>query len=116
MKKLAVLVCGLVAACNYDTGECYLREEEGAGAGGHIVPTGAGGFGDVPPEPQDTADPAAGCAPDRSCTDMYVDCREKGSSCNRQIDVGKTLCEFCRDDCASKRPYKYTECYSCGFE
>ncbi len=54
-----VVSLGLVLpACNYDAGECYLREEGGQGAGGTIItPGGVGGFGDVPPEPQDAADP-----------------------------------------------------------
>lgn len=57
-----------------------------------------------------------GCVLGKTCTDMFVECKEKGGSCNRQIDVGKTLCAFCLDDCRSKRPYKYSECYQCGFE
>ena len=117
MKKTAVLVCGFVAACNYDTGECYLRDEGGQGAGGGIItPAGVGGFGEVPPEPQDAAEPTAGCAPDRTCTDMFDACQDKGHPCTREIDWGMTLCAICRDDCQGKRSYKYAECYKCGFE
>lgn len=58
----------------------------------------------------------AGCTPERSCTDMYVDCQEKGPSCIRQVTPKKTLCAYCRDDCQAKEPYKYSECYQCGFE
>jgi hypothetical protein len=50
----------LLTACNYDEGQCWLRSEDdgqGGVAGGPIVPTGAGGFGDVPPKPQDATDP-----------------------------------------------------------
>lgn len=52
----------------------------------------------------------------KTCTDMYVACQDKGMPCRRQIDKKKTLCEFCRDDCQNERPYKYSECYKCGFE
>jgi hypothetical protein len=52
----------------------------------------------------------------RTCTDMYVACMDKGMPCTRDIDTGYSLCTFCRDDCQAKRPYKYSECYQCGFE
>lgn len=56
----------LVVACNEDAGECSLRQAPGEGAGGGIiVSTGAGGFGDTPPEPgaepQDAADEPIEC-------------------------------------------------------
>lgn len=87
--KLAFVVCGLVAACNYDTGECYPRNQAGAGVGGGIItPAGAGGFGDVPPEPQDATDPADPCGPQTAeCTLTWkagsAVCKEQGatSSC-----------------------------------
>lgn len=115
MRRVSVLICGFVAACNYDTGECYLRDEGGQGSGGVIVPTGAGGFGDVPPEPQDAADPEAGCAPDRTCTDMYVACQDKGPPCDK-VFGHKSLCAYCQDNCLRKEPYRYAECHECGFE
>lgn len=86
MKKLAVLVCGLVAACNWDTGECYPRDQAGAGVGGNIItPAGAGGFGDVPPEPQDATDPADPCGPQTAeCTLTWKAgsdvCKEQGTT------------------------------------
>lgn len=51
------------AACSRDVGECWLPGEDGQGAvgGGPIIPAGAGGFGDVPPEPQTADDPPADC-------------------------------------------------------
>lgn len=52
----------------------------------------------------------------KSCTDMYEACQDKGKPCTREIDPGKTLCAFCLDDCQANRPYKYSECRSCGFE
>jgi len=54
----AIAIAGLTA-CNYDEGPCRRRGQGGgnAGVGGSIiVPNGAGGFGDVPPQPQDAAE------------------------------------------------------------
>ena len=53
----------LWAACSRDVGECWLPSEDGQGAvgGGPIVPAGAGGFGDVPPDPQDADGPPPAC-------------------------------------------------------
>lgn len=61
-KRFAVLLLGL-PACNYDAGECYVLREEGEGVvGGVIISSGAGGFGDVPPEPQNAADQFDPCS------------------------------------------------------
>lgn len=85
-------------ACNYDEGQCWLRsEDDGQGAGvggGPIGPVGAGGFGDVPPEPQDATDPPPDCDPDDatelgavSCgrpawgPDCMMLCAQSGVSC-----------------------------------
>jgi hypothetical protein len=53
----------LWAACSRDVGECWLPSEDGQGAvgGGPIIPAGAGGFGDVPPEPQNADAPPPAC-------------------------------------------------------
>lgn len=63
MKKVLTVVSLGLAACNYDAGECWVRGEglEGAG-GGIIAPPGAGGFGDVPPQPQSATDAANPCS------------------------------------------------------
>lgn len=63
MKKTVVfLVLGL-PACNFDAGECYVPGQEGEGAGGGvIISSGAGGFGDVPPEPQNAPDDFDPCS------------------------------------------------------
>ena len=52
----------------------------------------------------------------KTCTDMYVACTDKGMPCARDIDTGYSVCTYCRDDCDANRPYKYKECYKCGFE
>lgn len=138
MKRRRVLL-GLVgllmvcfAACNYTVGDCY-PVGQGAGAGdvgagnGAVVSVGASGDQPVGTaqgalseaqcnEPPSNACPQGGCTPTRTCLDMFEACRERRKPCTREIDYGKTLCEFCRDDCYSKRPYKYSECYKCGFD
>ena len=52
----------------------------------------------------------------KTCTDMYVACTDKGMPCTRFINPKYSLCAICRDDCDADRPYKYSECYKCGFE
>lgn len=51
----AAVLLGLVA-CNYTDGECFPRDQlyetAGVGGSGPILPTGSGGFGDVPKGPQ----------------------------------------------------------------
>jgi hypothetical protein len=115
MKKFALLVFGFVAACNYDTGECYLRDEGGAGVGGNIItPTGAGGFGDVPPEPQDATDPpppeciVADSPCNEKCLADYVtaaeDCTKfKDETQKRSCDDSAyAVYKSCRDSCTQK--------------
>ncbi len=53
----------------------------------------------------------AACA---SCNDMYTTCQGKGSPCTKNIG-GKTLCAYCLDNCLKREPYKFSQCYSCGF-
>ncbi len=85
MNRFAVLACGFVAACNYDTGECYLRDGRGAGAGGGIVTPGSGGFGDVPPEPQGAEDPT----PPECKIATQSPCYEK---CQADYEAAATAC------------------------
>jgi hypothetical protein len=50
-----VMVLSIVMACTQADGECWSPTEDngqGGAAGGPLLPTGAGGFGDVPPRPQ----------------------------------------------------------------
>jgi len=51
-----------------------------------------------------------------TCTDMYVACTDKGMPCTRHIDHGNSLCSMCREDCQANVPYRFNECYKCGFE
>lgn len=76
-KRFAILLLAL-PGCIYDAGECWVRGEgDGeAGVGGSvIVGAGAGGFGDVPPEPQSTRD-----APDPCVQTVHCEITWKGGS------------------------------------
>ena len=73
-------------------------------------------------EPAATAVPAVTAVPTalpaptgKSCTDMYVDCRDKGPPCNRKMG-GKTMCAYCQDNCIAEEPYKFKQCSECGFQ
>lgn len=183
---MAVVVVPLAlgwSACTTSDGECWLKNEDGAGpgvGGGPIVP-GQGGYGDVAPEPQGAPNPAdpcsaesfecavnwpktcdaqgTNCVPtttvyrcacasfadakiscenalgvgkpsgplscgpckavttaDKTCTDMFEACQDKGMPCTRETSWGSTLCADCRVDCQAKKPYHTSECYQCGFE
>ncbi|MFT3764123.1 MAG: hypothetical protein QM820_01180 [Minicystis sp.] len=39
----------------------------------------------------------------------------KGEPCTRNLG-GKTLCAYCQDNCLNKEPYKFSDCYKCGFD
>jgi hypothetical protein len=114
MKKLfwttgiALLV---LAACNYDEGQCWIDGEgagsDGAGAG-PIVP-GTGGYGDVPPDPQDATDPRladcnAGDDPDKAENPK----KQEDDSCNPiGADVPTadgTTYAHCTGTCAGECP------------
>lgn len=59
MKVVSILICVSAAACNYDMGECYLRDDHDESVGsGAITTGGAGGFGDAPPEPRGEDEPS----------------------------------------------------------
>jgi hypothetical protein len=62
---------------------------------------------------------SGGCTPRKAtCAEMFDACQDKGLPCTRVIEGKKTLCAFCLMDCTAtpKRPYKYDECYKCGFD
>ncbi|WP_437300575.1 hypothetical protein [Sorangium sp. So ce426] len=92
MKASVILICGFVAACNYDMGECYLRDDRGEGVGaGVITPGGAGGFGDAPPDPQDELERS-------ECSEAVeaaaqVNCASPGS--NTCVDQCEAIGAYC---------------------
>jgi hypothetical protein len=125
---LVALVMMGFAACNYTVGDCW-PVGQGAGAGdvgsGAVVSVGASGDQPVGTaqgalseaqcnEPPDNACPQGGCTPDETCLDMYDKCRAKGQPCTRNIN-GMSLCAYCQDDCLHDKPYKFRNCYDCGF-
>jgi hypothetical protein len=86
---LAVTLATLssATACNYTVGECYPRGQSDGSAGvggGVLLPSGVGGYGDTPPQPQGGTG-AAACndpgatepEPDESADalDTWVHCR-----------------------------------------
>lgn len=57
---IAAIAIACLTACNYTEGQCWIQDEDNGGmgaGGGPIVPYGGGGYGNVPPEPQDADDP-----------------------------------------------------------
>ena len=95
-------------ACSYEAGECWVRGEGEDGAGGGvIIGAGAGGFGDVPLEPQGAPAPADPCSGTVECKVNWnagADvCKNKGTagSCStlyqgthRSLDEAKKECEL----------------------
>lgn len=123
----ALVLCGgvvavLASACDLPY-ECEIVPPGDVGAG---YPTGSAGAGDFPSsgeedeggaEDVDSASlaMAGSCSPVHPCTEMYEKCEGKKGRCTREIDWGRTLCDYCREDCQDERPYRFSECYQCGF-
>lgn len=106
---LALLAILGFTACNYTDGPCYRREDiEGNGSngagGGPIVP-GQGGYGDVPPEPQDATDPPPVDCNLEEQPDKGDDKGDDSSSCG-DIDVGTVskgeTYAYCSGPCEAK--------------
>lgn len=113
---LAVTAILGVTACNYTDGPCYRREDiEGTGSdgagGGPIVP-GWGGYGDVPPDPQNTTDPEpVDCnkteQPDEQPDTQQPDEGDNSNSCgNSSVDTlaGEETYAYCSGACKEKCP------------
>ncbi|MEZ4294770.1 MAG: hypothetical protein R3B70_07315 [Polyangiaceae bacterium] len=90
------LVC--LVGCAFNDGPCYRREDiDGpSGAGGGTIVPGQGGFGDAPPEPQNSDEPEPIACPTEqddvtSCGDFDAD----------TLGQGNTYA-YCSDACASK--------------
>lgn len=96
--RLIALLCAaglcsvVLAACATDGGECSLREENvGAGVGGGVIsPTGAGGYGDAPPEP--------GAEP-QDAADQPIECKNPEVRCNTPAS------DLCVDQCNAIKAY-----------
>ncbi|MGK3959301.1 hypothetical protein WMF38_40430 [Sorangium sp. So ce118] len=124
----ALVLCGglvmvLASACDLSY-TCDTVEPGSAGAG---YPTESVGAGDYPNNGEEDEEGgeevgsaqlemAGACSPSKTCTDMFEACQDKGYPCTREIEYKKTLCAICQRNCINKHPYKYPECYECGFE
>jgi hypothetical protein len=111
---IVLAVAGMLLAPGCDVlglGTCDTSGGGGAGGGGDV----GGGGGDVGGGGGDYL--GGGCTPTplRTCTDMFDACQDKGKPCTRVIEGSSTLCGLCLRDCADSRPYRYAECYKCGF-
>jgi hypothetical protein len=131
---IAALVPLMFAACNYTDGECFPRDQlyETAGAGGGvIVPTGVGGYGDVPKEPQGapgTPPPVcnivSGGPCDEKCQADYdaasLECGKiedtaQRSACQDKAHASYKTCEEkCEQTPKSTCDLKYQDCASIG--
>jgi hypothetical protein len=104
---IAVMAILGFTACNYTEGPCYRREDiEGPGSdgvgGGPIVP-GWGGYGDVPPEPQDATDPPLLDCNKTEQPDEGDDSSSCGDSGVGTVTEGETY-THCSGPCAAKCP------------
>lgn len=99
-----VLLVMWLAACNYTDGECWPRSEDGMGSGvggGAIVP-GQGGYGDLPPEPQDASEPPPPDCLASAQAECYEKCLAKYESaaaeCNKiEDDSQRAICRSAAD-------------------
>jgi hypothetical protein len=124
MKAIALGMCGalgMVLASACDMPYCYTPGTEGVGG---AYPPGSAATEDWFRNDDDvgsgSSEEMAGCTPDKTCTDMFVDCQEIGGKCITGYpgcDVyGHTSCSSCRDACQSGAPYPPAcKCRSCGF-
>lgn len=129
----AIAISGFTA-CNYTEGECHPRGQGGGSAGvggGVIVPAGAGGFGEVPPKPQDATDPPppdCNIATQSPCNEKCLaDYEAAAAECGKiENDSLRTTCqdgalasyEICRDNCQQVANQecddKYQDCVDNG--
>ena len=106
MNKRWLVVLLALPGCIRDAGECWVRGEEGGVGGGVIVGAGAGGFGDVPLEPQGAPAPADPCVQAAECEITWTSdsgtCQSSGpgSTCrtyyqgqHRSLEEAKAACE-----------------------
>lgn len=130
------LALSAMAACNYTEGECYPRGQVpgdiGSGAGGDVIlPSGAGGLGDAPPEPQNADDPPTpdcNIATQSPCYEKCLaDYEEAAANCTKITSVQErqqcndnaySAYKNCRESCQEKANQecddKYQNCIDNG--
>ncbi|XYH95091.1 hypothetical protein ACMHYB_45995 [Sorangium sp. So ce1128] len=126
LKVSALVLCGglamvLASACDLSY-TCDTVEPGSAGAGYPTESVGAGDYpnnGESGDEDEEVGSESfelmAGCTPLNKCTLMYEECVAKGYRCTRLVEGGKTMCVICQDNCWKGEPYKFRQCYECGF-
>lgn len=120
-KASALVLCGglaatLASACDLSY-TCDTVEPGSAGAGNPTESAGAGDYLEPGDEEvgSESFELMAGCTPLNKCTLMYEDCIAKGYPCTRLVEGRKTMCAICQDNCFKGDPYKFSQCYECGF-
>jgi len=117
---------GVVSACSYTEGQCFPEGEGGNNAGvggGTISPNGSGGFGNVPPKPQDASGPMPpDCmmVPNDPCHQKCLsDYEEQAVKCAQIHEESvRRLCQeaayqtykSCKDACQSAHNDCYDKC------
>jgi len=114
---MTVLAFAQVAACQTIDGACWLPDSQGqgVGAGGPIVPAGAGGYGDVPtggggygagyvpcPEEEPTPLGEHTCAPVNWGGNCHAECQAYGAICYPVVE-----------NYITKRQNKLWKCRNC---
>jgi hypothetical protein len=118
---IAAIPISLLTACSYIDGQCWPASEDGqgGGTGGPIVPAGAGGFGDVPPKPQEASDPPppdCNIVEDTPCNKKCLtDYEDEAANCAKiQNEAQRTTCQEgaytrykgCRENCQQQSDHK----------
>ncbi|MGK3995450.1 hypothetical protein [Sorangium sp. So ce1024] len=118
----ALVLCGglgtmLASACDLRY-TCETVEPGSAGAGYPTESVGAGDYlrdGEDEEVGSEAFELMAGCTPLNKCTEMFEKCQQKGYPCTRRVEGKKTMCAICQDNCWNGEPYKFRQCYDCGF-
>jgi hypothetical protein len=114
MKAIVLVLCGALGVVL--ASECDIQAAcDPMGTAGV-----EGGFENSDDVGSGSSDLMAGCTPDKTCSDMFVDCQDIDGKCLTGYpgcDVyGKTSCGRCLEACNAGTPYPpECKCRSCGF-
>jgi hypothetical protein len=125
--QIGAILALTLAACNYTEGQCWIDGEGdgNVGAGGRPVTPGWGGYGDIPPKPQDVADPPppdCNVVKDTACNEKCLaDYTAAAEKCTEINDAAqKRTCDenayarykSCRENCTKQE----NDCKKCKLE